>query len=124
MANLLHLPAEMGIFIFRIIICTTTGSTAYNLSAGGSLVHSDVKSIMITPISPFSLSFRPIILPDDVVVMFKCPRSARNPAYVSIDGHSRFKLEKGEGVEVKSSLNQMTLFAKREDKAIVWLDRI
>ena len=47
-----------------VIIATPTGSTAYNLSAGGSIVHTDVQAMLITPICPHSLSFRPIIVPD------------------------------------------------------------
>ena len=46
-----------------ILIATPTGSTAYNLSCGGSIVHSSAQVICLTPINPHSLSFRPIILP-------------------------------------------------------------
>lgn len=46
-----------------ILIATPTGSTAYNLSCGGSIVHSAAQVICLTPINPHSLSFRPIILP-------------------------------------------------------------
>ena len=46
-----------------IIVSTPTGSTAYNLSAGGSIVQNEVSSIQITPICPLSLSFRPVVLP-------------------------------------------------------------
>ena len=49
-----------------LIIATTTGSTAYSMSAGGSVVHPDVPAIMITPICPHTLSLRPIILPDSM----------------------------------------------------------
>jgi NAD+ kinase len=46
-----------------ILIATPTGSTAYNLSCGGSIVHNAAQVICLTPINPHSLSFRPIILP-------------------------------------------------------------
>jgi NAD+ kinase len=50
----------------RIIVATPTGSTAYNMSCGGSIVHPNSSVLSLTPICPFSLSFRPIILPEDV----------------------------------------------------------
>ena len=46
-----------------ILIATPTGSTAYNLSCGGSIVHNEAEVLCLTPICPHSLSFRPIILP-------------------------------------------------------------
>jgi NAD+ kinase len=46
-----------------ILIATPTGSTAYNLSCGGSIVHNSAEVLCLTPICPHSLSFRPIILP-------------------------------------------------------------
>ncbi len=48
-----------------IIVATPTGSTAYSASCGGSVVHPSIQAILMTPISPRSLSFRPILLPKD-----------------------------------------------------------
>lgn len=54
-----------------LIISTPTGSTAYNLSAGGSIVHNSVKCMTMTPICPHSLSFRPLIFPDTCKLTLK-----------------------------------------------------
>ena len=51
-----------------VIISTPTGSTAYAVAAGASMMHPSVPSIMITPICPHSLSFRPIVVPAEVEI--------------------------------------------------------
>lgn len=54
-----------------MLISTPTGSTAYALSAGGPVVLNGVNSIILVPIAPNSLSFRPICLPSDSVIKIK-----------------------------------------------------
>lgn len=56
-----RLPASAG-----LIVSTPTGSTAYAVAAGASMIHPNVPAIMITPICPHSLSFRPIVVPAGV----------------------------------------------------------
>eukprot|EP00055_Hartaetosiga_balthica_P012235 m.58736 g.58736 ORF g.58736 m.58736 type:complete len:773 (-) comp7879_c0_seq1:28-2346(-) len=86
-----------------LIVATPTGSTAYSLAAGGSMCHPSVPCVLITPICPHSLSFRPIIVPASVPVRIKVPMSARNPAYVSFDGRNRQKLDVGMSIIVSPS---------------------
>ena len=86
-----------------IIVATPTGSTAYSMSAGGSLVHYTVPAMLFTPVCPFSLSFRPLIFPEHVDIEFSIPEDARNTAIVGIDGHTRFELCRNEKLTVTVS---------------------
>ncbi|CAG7876853.1 hypothetical protein BRARA_E02106 [Brassica rapa] len=81
-----------------LILSTTSGSTAYSLAAGGSMVHPQVPGILFTPICPHSLSFRPLILPDHVTVRVQVPFNSRGSAWVSFDGKGRKQLEAGDAL--------------------------
>ncbi|KAL9261321.1 NAD(H) kinase 1-like protein [Drosera capensis] len=81
-----------------LILSTTSGSTAYSLAAGGSMVHPQVPGILFTPICPHSLSFRPLILPEHVTLRVQIPLSSRSPAWASFDGKGRRKLEPGDAL--------------------------
>ncbi|XP_010031774.2 NAD(H) kinase 1 [Eucalyptus grandis] len=76
-----------------LILSTTSGSTAYSLAAGGSMVHPQVPGILFTPICPHSLSFRPLILPDHVTIQVEVPLGSRGSAWVSFDGQKREELK-------------------------------
>merc|ERR1719272_2032706 len=69
-----------------LILATPTGSTAYSLAAGGSMAHPAVPAMLLTPVSPHSLSFRPAVLPDSAVITLGVPSSARSGAALSVDG--------------------------------------
>lgn len=86
-----------------LIIATPTGSTAYSLSAGGSLVHPGVSAISVTPICPHTLSFRPILLPDGMFLKVKVPSTSRSTAWASFDGKVRTELHKGDYVTIHAS---------------------
>lgn len=86
-----------------LIIATPTGSTAYSLSAGGSLVHPGVSAISVTPICPHTLSFRPVLLPDGMFLKVKVPDGSRATAWCSFDGKDRTELKKGDYVTIQAS---------------------
>lgn len=73
-----------------VCIATPTGSTAYNLAAGGSLTHPDNPVILVTAICAHTLSFRPIILPDNIVLRMGVPYDARTSSWASFDGRQRW----------------------------------
>lgn len=86
-----------------LIIATPTGSTAYSLSAGGSLVYPSVNCIAVTPICPHTLSFRPIVLPDSMKLKVKVPLKSRSTAWVAFDGKNRVELTKGDYITICAS---------------------
>lgn len=93
-----------------ILISTPTGSTAYSLSAGGSIVHPLVKSLLITPISPRSLSFRPLVLPLNTKVVLKLSKRNRGRELpVSIDGKRRVAVSIGMEVRVEGEKLEKTV---------------
>lgn len=85
------------------IFSTPTGSTAYSLSAGGSLVHPDIPAILLTPICPHTLSFRPMVLSDTMLLKVTVPRNSRATAYCAFDGKGRVELKQGDCVTITAS---------------------
>ncbi|KAL4964851.1 putative NAD+ kinase Utr1 [Aspergillus stella-maris] len=85
------------------IFSTPTGSTAYSLSAGGSLIHPSIPGILLTPICPHTLSFRPMVLADSLSLRIAVPAGSRSTAYCSFDGKGRVELRQGDYVTVEAS---------------------
>ncbi|KAJ4388661.1 hypothetical protein N0V93_006120 [Gnomoniopsis smithogilvyi] len=86
-----------------ICVSTPTGSTAYNLAAGGSLCHPENPVMLVTAICAHTLNFRPIILPDTIVLRVGVPYSARTSSWASFDGRERLELQPGDYVTISAS---------------------
>ena len=84
------------------IISTPTGSTAYALSAGGPLTHPSIPGMVLAPICPHTLSFRPMVLSDSILLKVCVPRSSRSTAYASFDGKNRVELRRGDCIQVEA----------------------
>lgn len=82
-----------------LIVSTPTGSTAYNLSAGGPILAGSMEAMVITPICPHSLSFRPIVIDAASVIEIRCTRINEGTT-VSVDGQVATKLALGEVLNV------------------------
>lgn len=87
-----------------VIICTPTGSTAYNLSAGGPVLKADAQIMAITPISPHTLTSRPIVVSaDDVVTVEINPSREDTPFTISADGQDNKTLMGKNVVQIRKA---------------------
>lgn len=96
-----------------LLISTPTGSTAYSMSAGGAMVAPALQAILLTPICPHSLSFRPIIVPDTCVVELVVPEDARSAVCASFDGRNRISLRQGDSLVMYASSKPLTTIKQR-----------
>ena len=91
-----------------LIVATPTGSTAYNLSAGGPILHPALKTILLTPICPFTLTNRPIILQDDAVIDIRLGTKA-SEVWLTFDGQVGYPLNAGDLVRVQKAVKSIRL---------------
>ncbi|HWN11094.1 MAG TPA: NAD(+)/NADH kinase [Pyrinomonadaceae bacterium] len=85
-----------------LIVSTPTGSTAYNLSAGGPVIFPSMNAVVITPICPFTLSNRPIVVPDDAVIEL-CLKTEQEEVALTLDGQVGFPLQVEDRVTIRKS---------------------
>ncbi|MBE3096160.1 MAG: NAD(+)/NADH kinase [Planctomycetes bacterium] len=87
-----------------VIISTPTGSTAYNLSAGGPIVHPDVDAFVLTPIAPHMLTNRPVVIPGSAAVDLQpFVGGIHQESYLLLDGQTGFQLVAGDVITVARS---------------------
>ncbi|KAI5840520.1 ATP-NAD kinase-like domain-containing protein [Morchella snyderi] len=103
------------------IFSTPTGSTAYSLSAGGSLVHPDIPAVLLTPICPHTLSFRPMLLTDSILLRVSVPKGSRATAWCAFDGKGRIELKQGDHVTIAASQYP---FPTVLSKGTEWIDSV
>ena len=93
----------------RSAILAPTGSTAYNLSAGGPIVHPLVESVVLTPIAPHTLTNRPIVLPENPASQIRPELDLRSTeAFVSFDGQAGHRLECGDVVTIDKASGKIS----------------
>jgi len=92
-----------------LIIATPTGSTAYNLSAGGPVIEPSVDALVLTPIAPHTLSNRPIVISASTTVRVRPDLSERDEAFVTFDGQAGFELMSGDEISVSRADEPMRL---------------
>ena len=85
-----------------LIVSMPTGSTAYNLSAGGPVIYPSMNAIVITPICPFTLSNRPLVAPDDSIIELRL-KTEREDVALTLDGQVGFPLQVEDRVVIRKS---------------------
>ena len=104
-----------------VIVCTPTGSTGYNLSAGGPIINPTCKNFVITPICPHSLTARSIVLAKEDVVTVEVEQIRSNikeEAIISFDGREGLSLFPGDQVKIYKS-QEVTPFIKATEVSFV-----
>jgi len=108
LARIIHIETYLNdqfVNSFRadgLIVSTPTGSTAYNLSAGGPIIFPTMNTVVITPICPFTLSNRPIVVPDDSVIEIRLMTEKEDVA-LTLDGQVGFPIQARDRVIIRKS---------------------
>jgi NAD+ kinase len=93
-----------------LIIASPTGSTAYNLAAGGPILHPEVDALLLTPIAPHMLTNRPIVIPASSEVRVRPALNGRNDeVFVTFDGQSGHALESDDVISVRRAYKPLRL---------------
>jgi NAD+ kinase len=85
-----------------LIVATPTGSTAYSLAAGGPVVHPSVPAILLSPICPFTLTNRPLIIPDTAIVRMRLAQNSSD-IRLTLDGQVGMEIDERDTIIVKKS---------------------
>src|SRR6185295_844461 len=101
-----------GLFVstFRgdgMIVATPTGSTAYNLSAGGPIIYPTMGAVVLTPICPHMLTNRPLVLPDTLEIQVGIA-TPNQEIFLTLDGQEGLPIAEHDTVCIKKSLNPVT----------------
>jgi NAD+ kinase len=86
-----------------LIVGTPTGSTAYNLAAGGPILQPAVDALIITPIAPHTLTNRPVVIPANATVRVQPTIEGRDEVYVTFDGQTAYPLRNGDEIIVRKA---------------------
>ncbi len=108
LARIIEIDVELdGLEVNRFradgfIVATPTGSTAYNLSAGGPILYPSMNAIVLTPICPFTLTNRPIVVPDDSEISLELSKTS-GEVVLTLDGQIGHDLKTGDIVKIRKS---------------------
>ena len=114
LARIIEIEAYLNsqiVNLFRadgLIVATPTGSTAYNLSAGGPVIYPSMNAVVITPICPFTLSNRPIVVPDESSIEVRLMTDKEEVA-LTLDGQVGFPLQVNDRIVISKSNTSFNL---------------
>ncbi len=90
-----------------LIIATPTGSTAYSLSAGGPIIHPSMNALLLCPICPFTLTNRPIVIPDQALIEVKL--TTEEVVQVTLDGQTGYEMSSQDVLEIHRGTSPVNL---------------
>ncbi len=93
-----------------LIVASPTGSTAYSLAAGGPVVHPDIPSVLLTPICPFTLTNRPLLIPDNVEIEIRLEDSPKD-MILTLDGQKGFALDPQDIILIRKSTQRIKVIS-------------
>lgn len=114
LARIIEIEVKLnGLFVnsFRadgLIVSTPTGSTAYNLSAGGPIIYPSMNAVVLTPICPFTLTNRPIVVPDSAAIELTL-KDENEGVVLTLDGQIGFPMRSGDRVLIRKSRTTLNL---------------
>ena len=106
LSRIIELEVEVdGVYVSRyradgLVVSTPTGSTAYNLSAGGPILHPQLPVAVLTPICPHTLTLRPLVVPDSSVIEVRLVTSSES-VFLTVDGQEGEEMEHRDRVRVR-----------------------
>lgn len=92
-----------------LIMTSPTGSTAYNLAAGGPIVHPSVDALVLTPIAPHTLTNRPVVIPASSEIRVQPLGNAQDEIFITFDGQSGFELRRDDLITVTRAKERLRL---------------
>lgn len=101
-----------------MIVATPTGSTAYNLSAGGPIAQPDGELLILTPVCPHTMTSRTIVLGPDSTVRIRIPMKSQGQRIVSFDGDTNVSLDRGDYYEIEKA-NMVTRVIKLDHRSFL-----
>ncbi len=97
-----------------MIFATPTGSTAYSMAAGGPILHPEMDAFLITPICPFTLANRPLLVPADEPVRVEIEPGQRTEISLAVDGVEAVGLQPGDRIDLSRSVHQTHIVRSAE----------
>lgn len=97
-----------------LIISPPSGSTAYNLAAGGSIVEPQIPAVQLTPIAPQSFSNKPILISDQNRIQLSLRRHTTD-IFLTLDGHTGIRIDVKDGIEIQRSPKSVQFFIPRDE---------
>jgi NAD+ kinase len=105
-------PLKLGYYRSDgLIVSTPTGSTAYSAAAGGPIVDPELDAMILSPICPFTLIHRPIVLPSNETVMVEVEEDQHYNVQLSLDGQVTKRLKSGDKIKLKKASYHCLLIA-------------